>query len=167
MIIRQQHARALHGARVESGGRGDHGATNSLWLGTFDTVKTNRCAARAQVRFFNSPCSRAYRISSALVFSAEVLHDRVFVKGHGARAYLENVRDFLHRTAFCEELQHFALARGKFLRGELGGSAEENTERHALGNERRDGGPARERPLEPVNSSPDAESSANSLARPG
>jgi hypothetical protein len=39
----------------------------------------------------------------------KVFHDRVFVKGHGARAHMEKVRDFLHRTAFCEELQHFAL----------------------------------------------------------
>ena len=31
---------------------------------------------------------------------AEVLHDHIFVKGHGARAYLEEVRDFLHGAAF-------------------------------------------------------------------
>ena len=37
---------------------------------------------------------------------AELLHDRVFVKGHGARGHVEEVRDFLHRAAFREELQH-------------------------------------------------------------
>ena len=79
---------------------------------------------------------------------AEVLHDRVFVKGHGARAYLEKVRDFLHRAAFREELQYFALARGQLLRGRLCGPAEENAEWNAFSNERRDIGLARERPLD-------------------
>ena len=54
---------------------------------------------------------------------AEVLHDCVFVKGHGARAYLEEVRDFLHRAAFREELQHFALAHGKLFGVRLRGPA--------------------------------------------
>jgi len=48
-----------------------------------------------------------------LVLEAEVFHDRVFVKGHGARGHMEKVRDFLHRTAFREQLQHLALARGE------------------------------------------------------
>ena len=87
---------------------------------------------------------------------AEVLHDRIFVKGDRARAYLEDVRNFLHRAAFREEQQHFALAGGKLLRA---GScpAEEDTERHAFSNERGDVGLAHERLLEAVNSSPDAE----------
>ena len=79
---------------------------------------------------------------------AELLHDRVPVKSHGARAYLEEVRDFLHRAAFREELQHFALARGKLFRGRLRGPAKEDTERHALGDQRRDAGLARERLLD-------------------
>jgi hypothetical protein len=41
---------------------------------------------------FNIPCSRAYCTSSALVLEAEVFHDRVFVKGHGARGHMEEVR---------------------------------------------------------------------------
>ena len=79
---------------------------------------------------------------------AEVLHDRVFVKGYGARGHMEEVRDFLHRAAFREELQHFALARGKLLCARLRGPVEEDTERHALGDERGDVGLARERPLD-------------------
>src|SRR5437762_3174844 len=47
---------------------------------------------------------------------AEVFHDRVFVKGHGACGQMEEVRDFLHRTAFREELQHLALTRGELFR---------------------------------------------------
>ncbi len=38
---------------------------------------------------------------------AEVLHDRVFVKGHGARSYLRrSAISFIARPS-CEELQHF------------------------------------------------------------
>ena len=125
---------------------------------TSDTVKTNRCPARAQMRFFNIPCSKSIlHTQLGARLHAEVLHDRVFVKGHGSRAYLEEVRDFLHRVAFREELQHFALPCGKLLRDRLGGPAEEDTQRHALGDERGDVGLARERPLYGGESSRDAE----------
>ena len=50
------------------------------------------------------------------------------MEGHGARAYVEEVRNFLHRAAFGEQLQHFALARGKLIRGGLRGAAEEDTQ---------------------------------------
>jgi hypothetical protein len=35
------------------------------------------------------------------------------VKGHGTRGHVEKVRDFFHRTAFRQELQHFALTLGE------------------------------------------------------
>ena len=79
---------------------------------------------------------------------AEVLHDRVFVKGDRARAYFEEVRDLLHRVAFREELQHFALSHSELLRGRLRSAAEEDAERHSFSNEWRDVSLARERPLD-------------------
>jgi hypothetical protein len=86
---------------------------------------------------------------------AELFHDRLFVKGHGARGHTQKVRDFLHRAAFRQELQHLALTRGELLHA-LPGLAKEDTEGHALGDERPDVGFARERLLA-VNSSADAE----------
>ena len=79
---------------------------------------------------------------------AELLHDRVFVKGHGARAYREEVRNFLHRSAFREQLQHFALPHSEFFRDRFCGPAKEDAERHAFSDERGDVGLARERPLD-------------------
>jgi hypothetical protein len=79
---------------------------------------------------------------------AEVFHDRVFVKGHGACAHMKEVRNFLHRAAFREELQHFALALGELLHAWLHGLAQEDTEGHALGDQRRNVSLARERLLD-------------------
>ena len=61
---------------------------------------------------------------------------------------MEEVRDFLHRAAFREELQYFALAGGQLLRGRLRSPTEKNAEWNAFSNERRDVGLARERPLD-------------------
>src|SRR5882757_1140139 len=48
-----------------------------------------------------------------IVGEAEVLHDAVFVKGHGAGGYVQDGGGFFHGVAFGEELQDFALARGQ------------------------------------------------------
>jgi hypothetical protein len=79
---------------------------------------------------------------------AEVLHNRIFVKGDRARAYLEEVRNFLHRAAFRQQLQHFALAGGELFRGTLRGSLQEDAEWHAFSDERRDVSLARKRVLD-------------------
>src|SRR5262245_23170093 len=80
--------------------------------------------------------------------STKVLHDRVFVEGYGARADAQEARDLLHRSAFGEELQHFALTYGQLLCGGPRGPTEKDTEGRALGEERRDVGLARERLLD-------------------
>jgi hypothetical protein len=49
----------------------------------------------------------------------------VFVKHDGFLADLENVRHFLHRTAFGQQLKHFLLAGGKLF-GELSGAGFSN-----------------------------------------
>ena len=65
----------------------------------------------------------------------EVLHDRIFVKGHGALSYLEEVRDFLHCAAFARVA---ALPRWRAVSFSVAGSwpGGENTETRALGDER-------------------------------
>ena len=67
MIIGQQHTRALREPAPELSGAITCGINSDAE--TSDTVKNNRCPARAQRRFFNIPCSRAYCTSSALVFT--------------------------------------------------------------------------------------------------
>ena len=98
------------------------------------------------MRFFNIPCSRAYCTNSAFVFTPRCVHDRVFVKGHGAaRLPRGGPAEFLHRATFREELQHFALARGQLLRGRFPLlRRSQDAEWHAFSYERRDVSLARE-----------------------
>src|SRR5258708_10750604 len=46
-----------------------------------------------------------------IVGEAEVLHDAVFVKGHGAGGYVQDGGGFFHGVSFGQGLQAFALAR--------------------------------------------------------
>src|SRR5258708_2863236 len=46
-----------------------------------------------------------------IVGEAEVLHDAVFVKRHGAGGYVQDGGGFFHGVAFGKELQHFPLPR--------------------------------------------------------
>jgi hypothetical protein len=52
-----------------------------------------------------------------------VFHDRVFVKGHGARGHMDEVRDFVHPRGVAA----LALTRGELLRARLHGLAEEDS----------------------------------------
>src|SRR6266481_2408290 len=48
-----------------------------------------------------------------IVGEAEVLHDAVFVKGHGAGGDVQDGGGFFHGVALGQELQDFPLPRGK------------------------------------------------------
>lgn len=41
---------------------------------------------------------------------AQVLHDLIFVKSHGARSYSQQIRGLLHGLSFSQELDDLALA---------------------------------------------------------
>ena len=82
-----------------------------------DTVKTNRYHVSAV--FFQQPMFEGILHQLGARLHAELFHDRVFVKGHGTRADMNEVGDFLHRVAFREELEHFTLAHGELLLPDL------------------------------------------------
>ena len=46
-----------------------------------------------------------------ITLEPKLLHDAVLVKGHGAGRDMEDARGFLHRKAFCQQLQHLTLTR--------------------------------------------------------
>src|SRR6185436_9266725 len=49
-------------------------------------------------------------------FDFQLFHHSIFVKGDGPRRQIQNRRDFLHRSPFRQQLQHFALPRRELLR---------------------------------------------------
>src|SRR5271166_6622414 len=146
MIISQQHARALRGAGVGNGGSGHGAIYRRRWKSPILSKLT--VLARTLVALFQHSMLEGILHQLGAGLQAEVFHNRVFVEGHGARGQMEEVRDFLHRAAFREELQHFALTLGELFHARLYGLAKEDTEGHALGDQRRDVGLARERLLD-------------------
>ena len=65
-----------------------------------DSVKVDRGSRASSGALFQHSVLESILHQLGARLHAEVLHDGVFVKGHGAGAYLEEVRDFLHPAAF-------------------------------------------------------------------
>ena len=113
---------SLHRGAAWARRSGDHGVTyRRLWK--LPLLSKLTVFARTPAALFRRFHARAYCSNWGARLQAEVFHDRVFVKGHGARRHIEEVRDVLHRTAFREELQHFALTPGELLQARLHGIA--------------------------------------------
>jgi len=53
--------------------------------------------------------SKLDKICSRL--KAEIFHDAVFMKSHGARRDIQNTRRLFHRFTFCQKLDDLPLAR--------------------------------------------------------
>ena len=93
--ISQQYTRALRAAGIQGRGTGDHSANYRRFLKSPKLSELTGTRVNSRVFFQHSMLDGILHQLGTRLY-AKLIHNRVFVKGHGALAHMEEVRDFLH-----------------------------------------------------------------------